>query len=135
VSAQQLKALEATLGHPLYWAGRQAGDTYELTRTQDGSVYIRYLPHGVPIGTRRSGYLTIGTYPQKDALGSLKRTAATNGVPAIKLSKGALAFVDQKHPTSVYVAYPNVDLQVEVYASTRGRARELVTSGRIVPVR
>jgi hypothetical protein len=134
-SVQQLKALAVTLGHPIYWVGAQPGDTYELTRTKDGSVYIRYLPHGVAVGVAQPNYLTIGTYPQKGALAILKTTAAKNHVATIAVDNGGLAFVDTKHPTSVYVAYPSVDVQVEVYDPARGRARQFVTSGQIAPVR
>lgn len=131
---KQLKALAIALGHPVYWAGTNPATRYELTRTNDGSVYIRYLPRGVPVGTSSPDYLTIGTYPQKNAFGILKATAAKNHVPTIKLADGGLAFADKKHPTSVYVAYPNVDLQIEVYDPAAGRARQLVTSGQIAPV-
>jgi hypothetical protein len=134
-SLTQLKTLAITLGHPIYWAGTNPRTTYELTKTSDGSVYIRYLPQGVPVGSPSPNYLTIGTYPQKDALGILKSTAAKNHVPTINLADGGLAFVDEKHPTSVYVAYPKVDLQIEVFDPAAGRARQLVTSGQIAPVR
>jgi hypothetical protein len=134
-SVQQLRALAVVLGHPIYWAGAQPGEMYELTRTRNGSVYIRYLPNGVPVGVARPDYLTIGTYPQRGALAILKATAAKNHVPTIAVGNGGLAFVDKKHPTSVYVAYPNVDLQVEVYDPAPGRARQLVTSGQIAAVR
>jgi len=134
-TVKQLKALAIALGHPIYWAGTNPATTYELTRTNDGWVYIRYLPHGVPVGNRLPDYLTIGTYPQKNALEILKVTAAKNHVPTIKLADGGLAFADKKHPTSVYVAYPNVDLQIEVYDPAAGRAQQLVSSGQIAPVR
>lgn len=134
-SFQQLKALAVELGHPVYWAGPLAGSTYELTRTPDGSVYIRYLPEGVRVGDRQANYLTVGTYPQKDALRILKATASKNHVPMITVAGGGLAFVDKKHPTSAYVAYPGADVQVEIYDPVIDRARQLVTSGQIAPVR
>jgi hypothetical protein len=134
-TVQQLKALAVKLGHPIYWAGAEPNDTYELTRTRDGSVFIRYLPPGVPVGDRRPNYLTIGTYPQKGALGILKETAAKNGVKTMSVDNGGLAFVDKKHPTSVYIAYPSADFQIEVYDPSSGRARQLVTSGQIALVR
>jgi hypothetical protein len=133
VSPQQLKELAVTLGHPIYWAGAQEGFTYELTRTKDGSVYIRYLPAGARVGDRSPRYLTIGTYPQKQALEILRQTAAKNKVRTIPVGSG-LAFVDEQRRTSVYLAYPDVDLQIEVFDPTGGRARQLVTSGQIVPV-
>jgi hypothetical protein len=134
-SAQQLKALAVTLGHPIYWAGARPGATYELTQTRNGSVYIRYLPSGVAVGDWRADYLTIGTYPQDGAFELLKSTAARNDVSTSKLPEGGLALVDKKHPTSVYVVYPSVDLQIEVYDPAPGRARKVVASGQIRPVR
>jgi hypothetical protein len=134
-SVQQLKSLAVTLGHPIYWAGVHRGATYELTQTRNGSVYVRYLPGGVAVGDRRADYLTIGTYPQNGAFELLKSTAARNHVPTSRLPEGGLALVDKNHPTSVYVAFPRVDLQIEVYDPAPGRARKLVASGQITPVR
>jgi hypothetical protein len=134
-SPRELKALAVSLGHPIYWAGAQVGFTYELTRTRDGSVYIRYLPVGVSVGERKPDFLTIGTYPQKRALEILRRTAARNRVPTMSVVGGGVALVDSKHPTSVYLAFPNINLQIEVYDPKPGRAEHLVASGQIVPVR
>jgi hypothetical protein len=134
-SVTELKALAVKLGHPIYWAGTQPAVKYEVTTTKDGSVYIRYLPQGARIGDRRPNYLTIGTYPQKGALAILKATAAKNHVETLRLDNGGLSFVDKKHPTSVYIAYPGVDLQIEVYDPAASRARQVVTSGQISPVR
>jgi hypothetical protein len=134
-SVQQLKALAVTLGHAIYWVGAQPSDTYEVTRTRDGSIYIRYLPPGVRVGDRRSNYLTIGTYLQKRAFEILKATAARNRVGTMKLDNGGVAFLDKNHPTSVYIAYPGHDLQIEVYDPAPGRARQLVMSGQVAPVR
>jgi hypothetical protein len=134
-SVAQLKALATTLGHPVYWAGAQAGVTYEVTRTKDGRVYVRYLPAGVAVGDSRPDFLTVGTYPQPHALATLKASAAHSHSPTLKLSGGGLAFVDAKRPTSVYVAYPGIGLQIEVFDPSSTRARRLVTSGQIAPVR
>jgi hypothetical protein len=134
-SVEQLKALSEELGHPIYWAGAQQGVTYELTRTRDNRVYIRYLPSGAQVGDTRPKYLTVGTYPQKGAFGILKATAAKNRVRTIAVAGGGLAFVDRKRPTSAYIAYPGLDVQVEVYDPTPGRAGQLLQSGEIEPVR
>ena len=44
-------------------------------------------------------------------------------------------FIDRDQPTTVYVVFPGEDVQVEVYDPDRDGARELVTSGRIAPIR
>jgi hypothetical protein len=133
-SEEQLKQLAAELGHPVYWAGAEAGMTYELTRTPRGRVYIRYLPQGVAVGSKRADFLTVGTYPQENALEVLKATAKKSGATTVELDGGGLAMIDPKRPTSVYIALRGQDLQIEVYDPSAPRARKLVTSGEIEPV-
>ncbi len=67
VSLQKLNAIAATIPHPVYWAGPEPRKTYEFTRTEDGRIYIRYLPPGTKIGSPRGDFLTVGTYPQDRA--------------------------------------------------------------------
>jgi hypothetical protein len=134
VSVEELERLAGTLAHPLYWAGEEPDTTYELTRTSDGGIYIRYLPLDAEIGAREPDHLTVGTYRLENALEALTADAEAEGVEAIELEGGGLAFADPDGPTSVYLAFPGEDVQVEVYDPDPERARDLVTSGRIVPV-
>jgi hypothetical protein len=134
VSVAQLTNLSSSLGHAIFWAGAAKGNTYELSRTTDGRVYIRYLPAGVKVGDAKPSYLAVGTYPQPNAYAVLKATAKREGVKMTTLSGGGLAFVDKTHPTSVYLAYPGSAYQIEVYDPSPARALDLVVSGRIVPL-
>ena len=61
-----LQTLVGALQRPIYWAGEEPGKTYELTQSADGKVYLRYLPHGVRVGTQKAE-LTVGTYPVASA--------------------------------------------------------------------
>lgn len=72
LSASGLAALAHTVGQPIYWAGPRSHYLYELHRTPDGNVYIRYLPPGVDAGAQGNGYLTVATYPFKDAFAALR---------------------------------------------------------------
>jgi hypothetical protein len=133
-SAEDLAALRASVGHPVYWAGPKRGYTYELTRTDDGRIYIRYLPAGVEIGSDQPKYLTVGTYPSQNALGTVRGLAKRLDVKAMRVRGGGAAVQDPKHPTSVYLAYPGSDSQIEVYDPSPARGLELVLSGGIVPL-
>ena len=134
-SSERLEALARSLRHPIYWAGPQPRFRYELSRTKNGGVYIRYLPPGAELGNPNPDYLTVGTYPQAKALATLRATAREQGTKTFRLGGGGLAFQHKTHPTSVYLAYPGADLQIEVYDPIPGQARQLVASGRITPVR
>ena len=133
VSAQDLAALPATLHHPAYWAGPKSGFTYELTRTSDDRIYVRYLPAATSVGVQRP-YLTIATYPVRDAAAAVRRVANRLRVKPVELSNGGVAVQDTEHPTSVYFAYPGAPYQVEVFDPSPAHARALVLSGRITPL-
>ena len=50
LSASGLAKLAHTVGQPVYWAGPRKHYLYELHRTTNGNIYIRYLPPGVDAG-------------------------------------------------------------------------------------
>ena len=73
LSAPGLATLARTVGQPIYWAGPREGYLYELRRSADGNVYIRYLPPGVDVGASGAKYLTVATYPFRGAYDALKK--------------------------------------------------------------
>src|SRR5712691_8796685 len=132
VSAQSLAALPSAVHHPVYWAGPARGFTYELTRTRDGRIFIRYLPAGVRTGTNQPKYLTVGTYPVKNAVAAVRAIAKRGGTTPISISAGGIAVQDRAHPTSVYLAYPGSSYQIEVFDPSPTVARRFALSGVIV---
>jgi hypothetical protein len=134
----ELRSLATSLGHPIYWAGPRANTTYELWQTSNGYTYIRYVPRNVTAGanTRWRPYLIVATYPMKNAF-NVTRTSSSKSKSSItmKLPDGGFAAYAKQHPTNVYVAYPGVNVQVEVYNPLARVTPKLVASGQIVPVR
>jgi hypothetical protein len=133
-SEAELRRFAASTPHPVYWAGPRAGHTYELTRTNDGRVYVRYLPEGVKAGDPRPRFLTVATYPRPQAYAELKRAAKAPAATARSLPGRGLAVVS-RGSKSVYFGYPDAAYQVEVYAPSARWARDLVLRGQVVPVR
>jgi hypothetical protein len=135
VSSADLGAVGASLGRPLFWAGPRAGMRYELTQAAAGRTYVRYLPAGVAAGDRRPRFLAIGTYPQRGAYAQVSAAAARPGAVTLKLPGGGIAFYSRNRPTSVYVAYPGSNVQVEVYDPSPRLARALVLTGQVAPIK
>lgn len=121
-------------GHPIYWAGPKADTTYELTRTSNGRIFIRYLPKGVPVGVDKADYTIVGTYPVPNATGVLQGLAKKSGEQKLSVPGGGIAVYSSSQPTNVYVAYPGSNLQIEVFDPSADRARRIVTSGQVAPV-
>jgi hypothetical protein len=134
-SADELRALSVDLGHPIYWAGAMPNRTYELTRTSDDRVFIRYLPQGVPVGIRQAAFTIVGTYPVEGAYKVLQQLAKKPHEHNFAAPVGGIAVYSSEQPSNVYLAYPGSNLQIEVYDPSPKQARGLITSGQVAPVR
>jgi hypothetical protein len=133
VSAEGLHTL-ASLGVRIYWIGPRPGSTYELTKTADNRVFIRYLPDGAKVGTKKQ-YLTIGTYPARNAYATARRRARETGSVKVPAGKSVAAYYRSDAPENVFLAVPGSDYTIEVYDPSPGRANDLVTSGRVTAAR
>lgn len=129
-----LASLADDLGHPIYWAGAQEGTTLELDHKKNGDVFLRYLTAGAQPGDQGQTYLTVGTYPFPGAYERLQELGQGEGALPSETPDGGYVLTNEDNPTSVYLAYPDQDLQIEVYDPDPERAFELATSGAITPV-
>ncbi len=133
VSVTQLGTFRDKAGHPIYWAGPIPGTHYELTQTSKGSIYVRYLPQGVPIGTN-ARHTLVGSYPVDNASKVLQGLAKEDGEISFPAPGSGIAVYSKSSPTNVYLAYPDSNVQIEVFDPSPARARGLITSGQIAPV-
>ena len=131
VSETQLRAFGRAQAVPVYWAGPQANRRYELTRTANGRIYIRYLTPNAQTGSSRALFLTVGTYPGTNAYGALQTVGRRSGSFKVRTQSGALVVWATANPRSVYFSFPAANFQVEVYDPQKGHARSLVLDGRV----
>jgi hypothetical protein len=124
ISPSDLAKVATRLGRPVYWAGPRPRTTYELTQPPDGRIYVRYLPAGVAVGAPQP-YLTVGTYPLTNAYAATKAAAKQPGSVTVPVT-GGIGFYSKMRPTSVYLAFPGVDEQIEVFDPTASIARATV---------
>ncbi|HET7454707.1 MAG TPA: hypothetical protein VFJ76_04230 [Solirubrobacterales bacterium] len=127
-----LGAMEG-VGYPVYWAGPRAGVEYEVSRLDEGRTYVRYLPQGEEVESKKP-FLTVGSYDEQDALANLRKLAQTPGAILVDISGNGSAYAESPKATSAYMAFPGVDVQVEVYDPQGGEALELIRSGAIIPI-
>lgn len=132
VSQQDLRSFAQSNSFPVYWAGPIAGFNLELTETGDGQVYVRYLPKKVTAGDRRQTFLTVGSYPKTGAWAELKASAKNKGARTASAPGGGTMLWYSKKPSSTFVAWPGVNVLVEVYWPDGSQA--IVRSGQIGPV-
>jgi hypothetical protein len=132
VSVEELRDVAAEQDTPIYWAGEQKGTELELSQPDEGRTYVRYLTDGAEAGDPKPNFLTVGTYVQADPVTALRRQGKESGGVVAKAPGNATVYFDRTQPRSVYLAYPGVDVQIEVYDPDFEQALRLVNSGQIV---
>jgi hypothetical protein len=131
VSAPQLSEFAADADAPVYWLGERLGSSYELTETDSGRIYVRYLRGDAKAGDRRASFITVATYPSEDGAAKLRRAADAKGDAELgRTGDGAVLLADPS-ATSAYLAYPGGDVQVELYSPEPGQARRLAVAGAV----
>jgi hypothetical protein len=134
VGRADLLALEDDLGHSVYWAGPRPPLQLELSVEEGGNVFLRYLPPSAEAGDPSVEFLTVGTYEVPDAQEALRETAEEAGASLGRAAGDAVTLENPASQGSVYLAYPDSDLEIEVYDPAPGRALQLIEAGAIGPV-
>lgn len=136
VNTDGLRAAVTAVGGTgkVYWAGEEAGFTYVLRTEANGQASVRYIPEGGDANAAGAVYRVLGSYPIKGAFEVTKKAANTPDSVLLTNSDGSVVVYDKRKTTNVYIAFPDVDVQVEIFDPTPGKALELATSGRIVKV-
>jgi len=128
-----LAATVQAVGHPVFWMGSERGNKYEVTQLPNGRVYLRYLPGSAKVGSDIA-YRTVGTYPLKHAFAITSSAAKQPSSVKVPVNGGGVAFYNKLRPQSIYVAFPGVDEQIEIYDPAPAKVLPLVASGKLVQV-
>ena len=134
VTPAELQAAATESGRALYWAGERPRARLELTRTADGTTYVRYLTGTAKAGAPGAGYVVVATYPQPDAYARVSSAARREHYFTADLPGRGRAVIRPDRPQNIYLVRPGQPYQVEVYAPTDDAARELVFGGAIQPI-
>jgi len=134
VSADALREASANGATPVYWAGELRGTRLELSQASEGRTYVRYLTGDAKAGDPRASFLTVSTYAQPEAVAALRRQGKKPGGVLGDAPGSGTIYFDRNDPQSVYLAYPGVSVEIEVYDPSPKHALQLVNSGQIVAV-
>jgi hypothetical protein len=127
LTEDELVSAVKQLGVDVYWAGPVEGAKYTISAPAEGQVYVRYLPNGEGLTDTKANYVVIATYATSDAFTATQAAGnQTNGVTFIN-TQGAAVFYSKDAPTNVYVAYPNIDIQVEVFSPIAQTALDIAS--------
>jgi hypothetical protein len=133
-SERELVDQAGEFDHPVYWVGPQpAISEYELTETEDGPVYIRYLTAGKEPGDPDPEFLSVGTYPLPNAVKQMREGEAAGGQELSRQADYSLQV--GANGKSAYVVFDDQpDLQIEIFDPQPGVATKLAKSAALRPL-
>jgi hypothetical protein len=127
LTESELIAAVKKLGVDVYWAGPVKGAKYTLAVPADGQAYVRYLPNGDGLTDTKPNYVVIATYTTTNAFSATQAAGnQSNGVTFIN-AEGAAVYYNKDTPTNVYVAYPNLNYQIEVFDPIAATALDIAS--------
>lgn len=129
-----LKTAVGAIGRVVYWAGPETDYSYVLQTFGNGQTTVRYVPQDGDPNNQEAVYRVMGTYPIKNAFDVTTKAGQTEGSTLLTNSDGSIVVYNKSKTTNVYVAFPDVDVQIEIYDPAPGKALEVATSGRITKV-
>ena len=134
LSESELIAAVRKLGITAYWAGPVQDAKYTLAVPADGQAYVRYLPNGQGLGDPSPNYVVIATYTTTNAFTATQSAGnQSNGVTFIN-SDGAAVYYSKDTPTNVYVAYPNLNFQIEIFDPIAATALDIASKSGALSV-
>lgn len=132
VSTGELSSYAESANRPVYWAGAPSGGfKLELTEVKGQRVFVRYITADAKAGDPRPAFTTVATYPMKDAQAKLESFQDRPGSVEGEGADGATTLHYRKAPSNVYVAPPNSDYVIEVYAPEPSAAQQLAKSATL----
>lgn len=129
VGVEGLRALASTAGQSVYWVGPEEGYQYRIVRRADGGVQIDYLP-----ADGSSAKPLVGTYAVPNAYDVTQGVQQQDGDTKQEIAGGGVVIMSAAKPTNVYIAYPGIDYQIEIFHPDPGVALRLARDGRVAPL-
>jgi hypothetical protein len=136
LSAEELRDAVADTGQTIYWVGPEENAKYTLENFGEASTFIRYLPDGGGVDDTREIYLVVATYFVNNAYEAIRAAGEEQDSVGLISPDGAAIYYSKRAPNNVYMAFPNQNIQIEIFDPTPGRAIVLATTdGAIQPVK
>jgi hypothetical protein len=125
LSESELRDISRDVSTPIFWAGPITGYSYLLTVDKNGSAIVKYkAPESADQATLNASR-QIATYPAKNAWENSLTASAAVGFSSFKNSDGSLVFYSIDNSSDVFMAFPDKELQIEIYDSRAGQALSL----------
>lgn len=115
-----------------YWTGPLKNATYTLNSSTKGQIFIRYVPKSEKCDDVAAKFRVIATYDEADAFATTQAAGTTADGVSLLNADGSIVYFNKNVPTNIYLAYPGIDYQIEIYDPNPKEAVTLATRAGIL---
>jgi hypothetical protein len=135
LTESEMKSVIKKIGGEIYWAGEIEGSKYSVASQDASQVYIRYLPDGIIPANNEPNYRVIATYILENAFETTQRagSSSANGVGFLT-ADGAAIYYNKNDANNIYLAYPNKNVQIEIFDPVAGEALRIATTPGLIKI-
>lgn len=123
----ELKSLIKEKNIRAYWSGPIKNASYTLNSSTPGQTFIRYVPEGKKCDDLTPDFRVIATYEEPDAFATTESAGTTADGVSLLNADGSIVYFNKNTPTNIYLAYPGISYQIEVYDPDPKQAISLAT--------
>lgn len=136
LTESELKSIVKENDIQAYWTGPLENATYSLNSSTAGQVFIRYVPEGEKCDDVRSNFRVIATYQEANAFATTESAGTTADGVSLLNADGSIVYFNKNVPTNIYLAYPGIDYQIEIYDPDPKEAVSIATTqGRVLLIK
>lgn len=128
LTESELKSIVKENNIQAYWTGPIKNATYTLNSSTAGQVFVRYVPEGEKCDDVRPNFRVIATYEEADAFATTESAGTTADGVSLLNTDGSIVYFNKNVPTNIYVAYPGINYQIEIYDPNPKEAVSLATT-------
>lgn len=128
LTESELKSIIKENNIQVYWTGPMKDATYSLNSSTAGQVFLRYIPEGEACDDVRPNFRVIATYEEVDAFATTESAGTTADGVSLLNTDGSIVYFNKNVPTNIYVAYPGINYQIEIYDPDPKEAVSLATT-------
>ena len=128
LSEKELRKLVSEQKITAYWAGPISNATYSINTSNAGQVFVRYVLKGQNCDSETKEFRVIATYAVVGAYDTTRVAGGQSNGVSLANADGSVVYFNKDVPTNVYLAYPGIDYQIEIYDPNPKDAVTLATA-------
>ena len=131
MTSSELTTLVRERNLTVYWAVNLPNSKYQLNAVDPSRISLSYFPAPQSLAGSKPN-LSIGTYLSANSSVAVQLAMRSTGNIGVRTPEGANAFFARANPNDLFVSFPKINAEIEIYSTKPGGALALLTKPGLI---